>query len=41
MLERVEDAGDVARLGLLVVAALGMGREAHAAKIGNDRPCGP
>ena len=35
-LQRVEHAGDVARLGLLVVAAGGMRRKAHAAQIGHD-----
>ena len=34
--ERIEDARDVPPLGLLVVAALGPGREAHAAQVGCD-----
>jgi hypothetical protein len=35
-LERIEDARDVAALRFLVVAAGGLGREAHTAQIGND-----
>ena len=35
-LQRVEHAGDIAGLGLLVVAALGLGRQAEAAQIGHD-----
>ena len=34
--KRVQHGGDIAGLGLLVVAAGGMRREAHAAKVGHD-----
>ena len=34
--ELVEHAGDVLRLGLLVVAGGRMGRQAHAAQVGHD-----
>ena len=35
-LERIEHAGDVAGLRLLVVAAGGLRGEAHAAQVGHD-----